>query len=157
MAELARGLGVSESCLVLCFERTRGMTPNQALLEFRLNRLFQTIRDHPPTRACGARFVTAVWAIPPRSSSCLKTASESRWPRFYSAASEPRRIGPSAAGIRCARNWCFPDVSANSVILAQAQAQAQDATEADRTAPGLASQHGPVSYTHLTLPTIYSV
>jgi len=47
LAELARGLGVSESCLVLCFERTRGMTPNQALLEFRLNRLFQTIRDHP--------------------------------------------------------------------------------------------------------------
>ncbi len=47
LAELARGLGVSERCLVLCFERARGMTPNQALLEFRLNRLFQTIRDHP--------------------------------------------------------------------------------------------------------------
>ncbi|MFZ0407041.1 MAG: helix-turn-helix domain-containing protein [Cyanobium sp.] len=44
---LARGIGVSEHHLVICFARARGITPNEALLEFRLNRLFQTLREHP--------------------------------------------------------------------------------------------------------------
>ncbi len=47
LAELAWGLGVSERRLLFCFDRARGMTPSQALLEFRLNRLFLTIRDYP--------------------------------------------------------------------------------------------------------------
>jgi len=59
MAELARGLGVSEQRLSRCFDCARGITPSEALLEFRLNRLFQTFREQPSQRlrrsiqACG--------------------------------------------------------------------------------------------------------
>ncbi len=48
--KLARGLGVSEQRLTSCFDCARGITPGQALLEFRLNRLFQTFREHPSQR-----------------------------------------------------------------------------------------------------------
>jgi AraC-like DNA-binding protein len=48
--ELARGVGVSEQRLTRCFDCARGITPSQALLEFRLNRLFQTFREQPSQR-----------------------------------------------------------------------------------------------------------
>ncbi|MFM7086763.1 MAG: helix-turn-helix domain-containing protein [Cyanobium sp.] len=46
-AELAAAIGVSEQALACSFDQVRGMTPAQALLEHRLNRLFHTLTDQP--------------------------------------------------------------------------------------------------------------
>ena len=45
--ELVQGLGVSEQHLFACFKQARGITPQEALVDFRLDRLFQTFKDHP--------------------------------------------------------------------------------------------------------------
>ena len=47
MARLASRLGVSESCLALCFDRCHGRTPWQALQQIRLNRLYDAIARQP--------------------------------------------------------------------------------------------------------------
>lgn len=55
----APSLGVSEACLDFSFDQIRGMTPAEALLEHRLNRLFASLTDQPrqglgeAIRACG--------------------------------------------------------------------------------------------------------
>ena len=57
--ELADSLGTSLACLDFSFDRIRGVTPLQALLEHRLNKLFATLTDQPrqglarAVRACG--------------------------------------------------------------------------------------------------------
>lgn len=59
MPDVARWLGISETELERCFLRARGMTPQQALQQHRLNRLFQTITQNPrqglrcSVHACG--------------------------------------------------------------------------------------------------------
>jgi hypothetical protein len=40
IGELAQMLGISEDCLDFSFDRIRGMTPAQALQDYRLNKLF---------------------------------------------------------------------------------------------------------------------
>lgn len=47
IAQVAGYLGISEDCLDFCFDQARGMTPAEALLHHRLNRLFHTITDQP--------------------------------------------------------------------------------------------------------------
>ena len=47
-------LGVSEDCLEFSLDQVRGMTPAQALLEHRLNRLFAALTDEPHCRRGGA-------------------------------------------------------------------------------------------------------
>ena len=59
MAEMARSLGISEADLHGSFDAIRGMTAAEALLEHRLNRLFQALTDQPrqglrqAIQACG--------------------------------------------------------------------------------------------------------
>lgn len=59
ISDVARHLGISEDCLDFCFDQTRGMTPAEALLQHRLNRLFDTITHRPQQglrqaiRSCG--------------------------------------------------------------------------------------------------------
>lgn len=50
MGDVARALGISEDCLDLCFDQSRGMTPFEALTHHRLNRLFSAIADDPDVR-----------------------------------------------------------------------------------------------------------
>jgi transcriptional regulator GlxA family with amidase domain len=47
ISQVASHLGISEDCLDFCFDQNRGMTPAEALLHHRLNRLFHTITDQP--------------------------------------------------------------------------------------------------------------
>ncbi len=47
ISQVAGYLGISEDCLDFCFDQARGMTPAEALLNLRLNRLFHTITDQP--------------------------------------------------------------------------------------------------------------
>ena len=47
MGDLPQVLGISTDCLERCFDVVRGMTPAQALLEHRLNRLFAALTDQP--------------------------------------------------------------------------------------------------------------
>jgi methylphosphotriester-DNA--protein-cysteine methyltransferase len=47
MRELANTLGTSLPCLDFSFDRIRGITPDQALQEHRLNRLFLALTDQP--------------------------------------------------------------------------------------------------------------
>lgn len=47
ISQVAGHLGISEDCLDFWFDQTRGMTPAEALLHHRLNRLFHTITEHP--------------------------------------------------------------------------------------------------------------
>lgn len=59
MPELADSLGTSLACLDFSFDRIRGITPLQALLEHRLTKLFATLTDQPrqglsrAVRGCG--------------------------------------------------------------------------------------------------------
>ncbi|MGB5134225.1 MAG: AraC family transcriptional regulator [Prochlorococcaceae cyanobacterium] len=59
ISDVAGHLGISEDCLDFCFDQTRGMTPAEALLQHRLNRLFHTITEKPrqglreAIRSCG--------------------------------------------------------------------------------------------------------
>ena len=58
-AEMAEALGISEATLLGSFDQVRGMTPAQALLEHRLNKLFNALTEQPKQglgaaiRACG--------------------------------------------------------------------------------------------------------
>lgn len=47
ISQVAGHLGISEDCLDFWFDQTRGMTPAEALLHHRLNRLFHTITEQP--------------------------------------------------------------------------------------------------------------
>ena len=47
ISQVAGHLGISEDWLDFCFDQNRGMTPAEALLHHRLNRLFHTITDQP--------------------------------------------------------------------------------------------------------------
>ncbi len=57
--DVARHLGISESCLASSFDECRRRTPFQALESFRLAQLFQRVREHPTdslatqVRQCG--------------------------------------------------------------------------------------------------------
>ena len=57
--DLARVLNVSDGCLDDSFDQMRGMTPAQALLDFRLNKLFTSLSHEPrqglshAVHACG--------------------------------------------------------------------------------------------------------
>jgi transcriptional regulator GlxA family with amidase domain len=57
--QVAGHLGISEDCLDFWFDQARGMTPAEALLQHRLNRLFHAITDEPrrnlreAMRSCG--------------------------------------------------------------------------------------------------------
>jgi len=59
LADMAKGLGISDECLMFSFDQVRGMTPAEALLEYRLNKLFAALTDQPrqglnrAIRACG--------------------------------------------------------------------------------------------------------
>jgi methylphosphotriester-DNA--protein-cysteine methyltransferase len=50
MADVAHALGISEECLDVCFDQSRGMTPFEALHHHRLNRLFSAIAERPGQR-----------------------------------------------------------------------------------------------------------
>lgn len=69
MPELADALGTTLACLDFSFDRIRGVTPVQALLEHRLNRLFTTLTDQPrqglsrAVRACGLASTANVLAL----------------------------------------------------------------------------------------------
>ena len=69
ITELPRALGISADCLECCFDLVRGMTPAQALLEHRLNRLFAALTDQPrqglgrAIQACGLSSTTGVVAL----------------------------------------------------------------------------------------------
>lgn len=66
MPELADTLGTTLACLDFSFDRIRGVTPLQALLEHRLNKLFTTLTDQPrqglsrAVSACGLGQTTDV-------------------------------------------------------------------------------------------------
>lgn len=66
IAELGSLLGFSEDCVEFSFDQVRGMTPAQALLDFRLNQLFQSLSQEPrqglgrAVRACGLGTTTGV-------------------------------------------------------------------------------------------------
>lgn len=59
LAGMAKALGITDDCLQFSFDQVRGMTPAEALLEYRLNKLFATLTDQPrqglsrAIRACG--------------------------------------------------------------------------------------------------------
>jgi transcriptional regulator GlxA family with amidase domain len=59
ITQVAGHLGMTEDCLDFWFDQTRGMTPAEALLHHRLNRLFTTITEQPrqslrkAIRSCG--------------------------------------------------------------------------------------------------------
>lgn len=59
LSTLGKTLGTSSECLDFCFDQVRGMTPAEALLSFRLNRLFASLTDQPhqglgsAIRSCG--------------------------------------------------------------------------------------------------------
>ncbi len=69
ITELAGRLGISEACLIVSFDRIRGMTPAQALQEHRLNRLFAALSDQPrqglslAIRSCGLAQTTDVVSL----------------------------------------------------------------------------------------------
>ncbi len=66
---IPQALGVSEDCLNFSFEQVRGMTPAQALLEQRLNKLFAALTDQPrqglrrAIKACGLDRTAGVVAL----------------------------------------------------------------------------------------------
>jgi AraC-like DNA-binding protein len=66
---IPQALGVSEDCLNFSFEQVRGMTPAQALLEQRLNKLFAALTDQPrqglrrAIEACGLDSTAGVVAL----------------------------------------------------------------------------------------------
>jgi len=47
LAGMAKALGITNECLLFGFDQVRGMTPAEALLETRLNKLFATLTDQP--------------------------------------------------------------------------------------------------------------
>lgn len=59
LGSIAGALGTSDDCLDFSFDLIRGMTPAEALLDHRLNKLFGTLTDQPrqglsqAIRACG--------------------------------------------------------------------------------------------------------
>ena len=59
LAEMAKALGSTDECLLVSFDQIRGMTPAEPLQEYRLNKLFAALTDHPrqglsrAIRACG--------------------------------------------------------------------------------------------------------
>jgi AraC-like DNA-binding protein len=67
--DLADSLGTSLAYLDFSFDRIRGVTPLQALLEHRLNKLFATLTDQPrqglsrAVRACGLADTADVLAL----------------------------------------------------------------------------------------------
>lgn len=67
--ELADALGTSVGCLDLSFGRIRGVTPERALQEHRLNKLFVALTDQPrqglsrAIRSCGLGQTTGVLAL----------------------------------------------------------------------------------------------
>lgn len=69
MPELAQALGTTLACLDFSFDHIRGVTPVQALLEHRLNRLFTTLTAQPrqglsrAVRACGLGDTTGVLTL----------------------------------------------------------------------------------------------
>lgn len=56
---IADDLGISDDCLDFSFDQVRGMTPAEALLDHRLNKLFVALTDQPrqglgmAIKACG--------------------------------------------------------------------------------------------------------
>ena len=66
---IPQALGISEECLNFSFEQVRGMTPAQALLEQRLNKLFAALTDQPrqglrrAIEACGLDRTAGVVAL----------------------------------------------------------------------------------------------
>ncbi|MFZ9148013.1 hypothetical protein [Vulcanococcus sp.] len=69
MSAVLQALGISQDCLNLSFGHVRGMTPAQALLEQRLNKLFAVLTDHPrqglkrALRGCGLESTADVVAL----------------------------------------------------------------------------------------------
>lgn len=69
IADLAAILKVSDDWLDFSFDQVRGMTPAQALLDFRLNQLFTTLSHEPgqglghAVRACGLGPTPGVQAL----------------------------------------------------------------------------------------------
>ena len=69
MTAVPWALGISHDCLNVSFEQVRGMTPAQALLEQRLNRLFAALTEQPrqglrrAIRTCGLDSTAAVVAL----------------------------------------------------------------------------------------------
>jgi AraC-like DNA-binding protein len=69
ITDLPKALGISEDCLEFSFDQVRGMTPAQALLEHRLNRLFAALTDEPrqglrrAIQACGLSRTAGVVAL----------------------------------------------------------------------------------------------
>lgn len=69
MPDLADALGTTLACLDFSFDRIRGVSPLQALLEHRLNRLFTTLTDQPrqglsqAVQACGLAETSDVLAL----------------------------------------------------------------------------------------------
>jgi transcriptional regulator GlxA family with amidase domain len=59
LPEMAKALGITDECLLFSFDQVRGMTPAEALLEYRLNKLFAALTDQPrqglsrAIRVCG--------------------------------------------------------------------------------------------------------
>jgi AraC-like DNA-binding protein len=64
-----QALGISEECLNFSFDQVRGMTPAQALLEQRLNKLFAALTDQPhqglrrAIQSCGLGCTAGVVAL----------------------------------------------------------------------------------------------
>ena len=69
IAEVGPLLGIAEDCLDFSFDKVRGMTPAQALLDLRLNQLFSTLTQEPrqglgrAVRACGLGPTPGVLAL----------------------------------------------------------------------------------------------
>jgi methylphosphotriester-DNA--protein-cysteine methyltransferase len=69
ISQLADALGTSVSCLDLSFGSIRGITPERALQEHRLNRLFVALTDQPrqglrrAIRSCGLGQTAGVLAL----------------------------------------------------------------------------------------------
>lgn len=59
LAGMAKALAITDACLQFSFDQIRGMTPAEALLEYRLNKLFSALTDQPrqglsrAIRTCG--------------------------------------------------------------------------------------------------------
>jgi AraC-like DNA-binding protein len=69
VAAVAQALGITEDYLNVSFDQARGMTPAQALLEQRLNKLFADLTDQPSQglkraiKACGLGSTEGVVAL----------------------------------------------------------------------------------------------
>jgi methylphosphotriester-DNA--protein-cysteine methyltransferase len=67
--DAALAMGVTDECLNFSFDEVRGMTPAQALLEHRLNKLFTALTNQPrqglgrAIRACGLEQTSGVVSL----------------------------------------------------------------------------------------------